>query len=376
MSQANTPSDDDAVSLKEIVAQRLDESGLPTDRFINVENGGKASTNHTQSEPAVVTGNYGVYAGRGLVEIDIDDYDESHDLGPINGLQDTLTIQSAHDAEHRYYHVPNAPEVIKDAFGVDNPQPEWGEVRVSNQYVVGPGSQLDGCDKDWCDECEKPEGGQYTILHDRPIAEISAHVLVGAIRATGYDKSPDESDEKRPQDGFNGPNEPVGLSDRELLEKAKNADDGGKFKRLWDGDTSGYPSHSEARNALVSKLAFWTGNDEQRTRKLFKQSPLAQQKPEESMRDFDDYLESKVFPVSDTYNPEGSTGETTNPEPDTDDSGLIELFRHASRQYHIDPSRVATRTENGESIPVGISSVVNTESVGDAIITLYVFSPG
>lgn len=179
----------------------------------------------------------------------------------------------------------------------------------------------------------------------------------------------DESDEQRPQGGSDGPSESVVLSDRELLEKAKNADDGGKFKRLWNGDTSGYPSHSEARKALVSKLAFWTGNDRKRTRKLFRQSPLAQQKPEDSLRDFDDYLESKVFPKSETYNPKGSANETTDPEPDTGDSGLIELFRHACRQYHINPSAVATRTENGETVTVGISSVVNTESVGDAIIT-------
>lgn len=74
------------------------------------------------------------------------------------------------------------------------------------------------------------------------------------------------------------PSTPNDLDDRELVEKAKAADDGGKFERLWSGDTSKYPSHSEADQALVNKLAFWTGGDRNRIEQLFRQSGLHREK--------------------------------------------------------------------------------------------------
>lgn len=70
----------------------------------------------------------------------------------------------------------------------------------------------------------------------------------------------------------------VPVSDAELLEKAMNAANGAKFQRLWTGDTSAYPSHSEADQALCNLLAFWTGGDEQRIERLFSQSGLVREK--------------------------------------------------------------------------------------------------
>jgi len=40
----------------------------------------------------------------------------------------------------------------------------------------------------------------------------------------------------------------VPFDDPELVDRAKAAENGAKFKRLWDGDTSGYPSQSEANH--------------------------------------------------------------------------------------------------------------------------------
>jgi putative DNA primase/helicase len=68
------------------------------------------------------------------------------------------------------------------------------------------------------------------------------------------------------------------LSDDELLERAKNAENGAKFQRLWNGRTSGYPSHSEADLALAGLLAFWTGGDRRRIDRLFRQSGLMRDK--------------------------------------------------------------------------------------------------
>jgi primase-polymerase (primpol)-like protein len=71
---------------------------------------------------------------------------------------------------------------------------------------------------------------------------------------------------------------PVSLADQELIQKAKNAKNGEKFTRLWDGDTSGYDSHSEADMALCCQLAFWTAKDPTRMDRLFRNSGLMRDK--------------------------------------------------------------------------------------------------
>jgi hypothetical protein len=64
------------------------------------------------------------------------------------------------------------------------------------------------------------------------------------------------------------------LDDDALIEKAKAAKNGDKFARLWAGDASGYPSHSEAVLALCGLLAFWTGGNHERIDRLFRRSGL------------------------------------------------------------------------------------------------------
>jgi len=79
---------------------------------------------------------------------------------------------------------------------------------------------------------------------------------------------------------------PTGLTDEELVRKASSASNGGRFARLWSGDTSGYGSHSEADLALCGMLAFWTGGDSTRVDTLFRRSGLYRQKWErESYRE-------------------------------------------------------------------------------------------
>src|SRR5262249_19789097 len=62
--------------------------------------------------------------------------------------------------------------------------------------------------------------------------------------------------------------------DAALIEKAKAAKNGEKFKKLWSGDWSGYPSQSEAELALAGLLAFWCAGDAARIDKLFRASGL------------------------------------------------------------------------------------------------------
>jgi putative DNA primase/helicase len=59
-----------------------------------------------------------------------------------------------------------------------------------------------------------------------------------------------------------------------VLSQAFTARNGHRFARLWSGDVSEYPSHSEADLALCALLAFWTGPDPERIDALFRRSGL------------------------------------------------------------------------------------------------------
>jgi putative DNA primase/helicase len=63
-------------------------------------------------------------------------------------------------------------------------------------------------------------------------------------------------------------------SDAEVLEKAQAARNRERFQALWNGDTSGYKSKSEADFTLVLYLLYWTNDDLAQTRRLFQQSKL------------------------------------------------------------------------------------------------------
>ncbi|WP_435102420.1 phage NrS-1 polymerase family protein [Halarchaeum sp. P4] len=64
------------------------------------------------------------------------------------------------------------------------------------------------------------------------------------------------------------------LPDDVVLARAGKAKNAQKFARLWDGDTTGYDSHSEADMALACHLAFWTGRDTAQMDRLFRKSAL------------------------------------------------------------------------------------------------------
>jgi len=66
--------------------------------------------------------------------------------------------------------------------------------------------------------------------------------------------------------------------DKTLFERIVRSRQGDKFLRLWNGDISGYPSHSEADLALCRILVYWTGGDGARTDALFRQSGLMRPK--------------------------------------------------------------------------------------------------
>ena len=68
------------------------------------------------------------------------------------------------------------------------------------------------------------------------------------------------------------------LTTDQLLEKVFSSRRGDAIRRLWSGDITGYPSHSEADQALCSHLAFWTGRDAVMMDTMFRQSGLMRDK--------------------------------------------------------------------------------------------------
>ncbi|MFA7297579.1 MAG: phage/plasmid primase, P4 family [Dehalococcoidia bacterium] len=75
------------------------------------------------------------------------------------------------------------------------------------------------------------------------------------------------------------------LTDDELVRRATAASNGVRFQALWSGDATNYGSASEADLALTGLLAFWTGPDQTRIDRLFRQSGLMRLKWDERRGD-------------------------------------------------------------------------------------------
>ena len=92
------------------------------------------------------------------------------------------------------------------------------------------------------------------------------------------------------------------LSDAAVIDLAMSAANSEKFRKLWNGDTAGYASQSEADLALCSILAFYCGGDTGQIDRLMRMSDLSRDK-----WDRDDYskrtIEKAVSGTSEFYKP-------------------------------------------------------------------------
>ncbi len=98
------------------------------------------------------------------------------------------------------------------------------------------------------------------------------------------------------------------LSDASVIEKAGLSATGKKFKALWEGDVSAYPSQSEADLALASILAFWCGRDIKQMDRFFQSSGLMRDKWHR-VQSGSTYglitLEKAIANTKETYDPSG-----------------------------------------------------------------------
>lgn len=96
----------------------------------------------------------------------------------------------------------------------------------------------------------------------------------------------------------------LSLSDDEIITKARGARNGELFTRLYGGDYSGYPSHSEADLALISLLAFYV-QDSSTLGRLFRSSGLIRDKWDRSVGQGKTYgqatIEKALSGIRETY---------------------------------------------------------------------------
>ena len=111
------------------------------------------------------------------------------------------------------------------------------------------------------------------------------------------------------------------LTDEEVIELTGRARNSTKFEALWRGDTSGYDSPSEADQAFISLLAFYTQDEEQLDR-LYRQSGLCRDKWIERADYRRRTIETALCNLTKTYTPDdgaqmvvGSDGKLSSPSP-------------------------------------------------------------
>jgi len=108
----------------------------------------------------------------------------------------------------------------------------------------------------------------------------------------------------------------LNLSDEVLIQRAMTARDGAKFRALWNGDTTGYPSQSEADLALCRLLAFWCGNDPARIERLFSQSALGQREKWQTREDYrHETIQTALQSLRETYSGQDTAPVVPTPAP-------------------------------------------------------------
>lgn len=201
---------------------RLREAGVEAERFSRLEFGAKVPHERYGGRGADdLLGNYGVETveGDALVVVDVDAPDDA----PVEDMPETYRVSSPHGDDDRAHHYLRVEEVeeVEEYVGSGAGKPGWGDVWLSGEYVVGPGSVLTDCGKDGCDVCAGP-GGRYEVVGDAPIATVEADWLIDLLDRSALPDSPlgrrrdggDDDDEQRePVEADDDPTTPAVLCD-------------------------------------------------------------------------------------------------------------------------------------------------------------------
>jgi putative DNA primase/helicase len=163
-----------------------------------------------------------------------------------------------------------ASEIISAANTYTEQSPSGTGLRFFGLGTLPPGRRKAG-------PREMYDRGRFLTITGRRFGDAPDTVngcadILPALHAKMFPPKP-----KAPKTNQNRTAVHLSMSDNDLLAAARSAKNGAKFDALWRGDTSGYGGNdSEADLALVSLLAFYTGDDAGRIANLFSQSELGQ----------------------------------------------------------------------------------------------------
>jgi putative DNA primase/helicase len=129
------------------------------------------------------------------------------------------------------------------------------------------------------DKIEMYESGRFFTVTGEHIGGTPSTIAARQTELTALHARIFGAKEHAKQTNANGKAHTV--SDEEILTLARRAKNSDLFTRLFCGDWTGYPSQSEADQALCNLLVFWSGNDPVRIDRLFRQSGLYRKKWDE-----------------------------------------------------------------------------------------------
>lgn len=290
---------------------------------------------------------------------------------------------------------PVTGEPSDEAVEIINHLDSWTEVSPSGTgyHVIVQGVVPDGGNRGDIDNTQHVEMYDkkrfFTVTGDR-VDETpeSVETRPEEVKTIHSEFIADDEDSDTDDDG-NTP-DPVGVdvNNEELIQTAKNSENGDKFESLWNGNTRDYGNdHSRADLALCSKLAFWTGGDKRRIDTLFRQSGLMRDKWDEDRgsqtygeRTIDKALKNKT----EFYDPPSSVSKNTDADSsdsdtDTDDSDENDTGITAYSALDVADGRIGywkTNNDDEDYFDVVCNFVLDTQSFlfrdGERVLKLQV----
>ena len=127
---------------------------------------------------------------------------------------------------------------------------------------------------------EMYDKGRYFIMTGNPLDPDDVLPVVDCTESIKplHEKYLSAEKPKKSVPAVNSACIPADMTVYEIMEKALTSKSGDKFRRLYNGDFSDYPSHSEADMAFCNMLAFWCGRDTAKMDDIFRNSGLMREK--------------------------------------------------------------------------------------------------
>jgi primase-polymerase (primpol)-like protein len=184
------------------------------------------------------------------------------------------------------------------------------------------------------------------------------------------------------------PDDDTDLSDKELIEKAKNSKHGDDFTKVWNGDASDYNNDKNRRDlALLSRLAYWTQEDTARMKRLFEKSGCNREKwtsrPDYQKRSIRKAVRqnSEVYDPNE-YNTESeSDNQNTNIRKENDGYYMLKQGRDGDwyteqiTNFHIDLNAILHAEQDHDDIKVSMTvNEIETDYTYDVDVEASVFN--